>query len=141
MDRAERTLLERGTYRIVAWAERIPSEHTPRFYVRVDERRGETWLNVVIGPARLGRAPWWRPWERPMELFAVVERCVRQVEALERVDLTAKVTIDAVAEANQAAESLVTSLPSAPRRYDRVYLEHHEHGDEDLPIYRGNPHL
>lgn len=138
-DQRQRVLYQRGKFRILAWAERVPSEPAPRLYVGVYERRGDTWHNITVWPASLDRAPWWKPWERRHELMPVVERCLRQVEALEHADFTAESAIDAAAEVLEEAEPLVNELrlerAGVTGRYDRVREEYHAHGDEDPVIY------
>lgn len=119
MSPTEHELYHNGGYRVVAWLERRVAEE-PALYVKIEQRRVlvdnrlapslpiEVWSHVkTYTDVRVKKQPWWRIWTWHLELQAVVEDAIEWCEEQADLEETAETTLQAVAEAMQAAGPLM----------------------------------
>ena len=120
-DSGERELYRNRDSRVVAWLERRIAE-PPALYVKIERCRHvprdphgpswaipvEMWEHVKTWTdVRLEKQPWWKPWAWCRELQGVIGEAIEWCEEQADREQTAETTLQAVAEAMQAAAPLV----------------------------------
>lgn len=125
---AEYELYRNGNYHVIAWLERRLAE-PPALYVKIEQRRRltdsrpgwslpiEVWSHVkTYTDVRVKKQPWWSILTWHKELQAVIEDAIEWCEEQADQEESAEATLQAVAEAMQAAAPLLARPPLEARR-------------------------